>query len=76
MNTIHSSQSRTALVIGAGVAGLTASACLRRQGWEVTVVERAPSLRTGGYKVDARGAGVEVLRRLGVLADARRTACG
>lgn len=76
MNTIHSSQSRTALVIGAGVAGLTASACLRRQGWEVTVVERAPSLRTGGYKVDARGAGVEVLRRLGVLADARRMACG
>ncbi len=73
MNEIHSN--RTALVVGAGVAGLTAAALLRRHGWQVEAIERAPELRTGGYKVDARGAGVEVLRRLGLLDAARERAC-
>lgn len=74
MNDIQSN-SRAVLVVGAGVAGLTATIVLRRQGWQVTLVERAPSLRVGGYKVDARGAGVEVLRRLGLEERARASAC-
>jgi 2-polyprenyl-6-methoxyphenol hydroxylase-like FAD-dependent oxidoreductase len=39
-----------ALVVGAGIGGLTTAIALRRSGWEVTVFERAPgpgALRTG-----------------------------
>ncbi len=38
---------------------------------EVTVVERSPSLREGGYAVDVRGAAMDVLERMG-LRDAVR----
>lgn len=38
----------------------------------MTVVERAPELRTGGYKVDIRGAAVEVAERMGILEDIQR----
>lgn len=74
MNVMHSN-SRSALIVGAGIAGLTAAAVLRQQGWRVIVAERGQELRTGGYKVDARGAGVEVLDRLGLLDQARALHC-
>jgi 2-polyprenyl-6-methoxyphenol hydroxylase-like FAD-dependent oxidoreductase len=35
---------RTAIVIGGGIGGLTAAAALKRKGWQVLVLERAPSL--------------------------------
>ncbi|NBE55925.1 FAD-dependent monooxygenase [Streptomyces boluensis] len=37
-----------ALVIGAGVGGLTAAAALHQQGWTVTVLERSPTLEPVG----------------------------
>jgi 2-polyprenyl-6-methoxyphenol hydroxylase-like FAD-dependent oxidoreductase len=54
------------LISGAGPAGLTAAYWLRRYGWSPTIVERAPSLLVGGYKIDVRGAALEVLRQMGV----------
>lgn len=39
---------------------------LDRAGYEVTVVERSPELRTGGQNIDIRGAGREVVRRMGL----------
>ncbi|MEO3875440.1 hypothetical protein ABGB18_42220 [Nonomuraea sp. B12E4] len=33
----------------------------------MTVVERAPAIRTGGYKVDIRGAALQVIERMGLL---------
>lgn len=39
---------RTAIVIGGGIGGLTAAVALHRQGWEVTVLERAASLEPVG----------------------------
>lgn len=49
----------TAVVIGGGFAGLSTSAYLARQGWDVTVLEknsapggRARYWRTGGYRFD------------------------
>jgi len=54
------------LISGAGIAGLTTAYWLRRHGFTPTVVERAPSLVTGGYKIDVRGSALDVLRRMGV----------
>jgi 2-polyprenyl-6-methoxyphenol hydroxylase-like FAD-dependent oxidoreductase len=52
------------LISGAGIAGLTAAYWLRSFGFAPTVVERAPSLVTGGYKIDVRGSALDVLRRM------------
>ena len=54
------------LISGAGPAGLTVAYWLRRYGFAVTIVERAPSLVTGGYKIDVRGAALQALRRMGI----------
>ncbi|MEV6967933.1 FAD-dependent oxidoreductase [Hamadaea sp. NPDC051192] len=59
------------LICGAGIAGLATAYWLHRHGWEPTVVERAPELRDGGYKVDIRGTAVDVVERMG-LQDAIR----
>src|ERR1700710_2165197 len=59
------------LISGAGLAGPALAYWLRRYGFDPTVVERAPALREGGYKVDVRGAGTEVLKRMGISPDAR-----
>jgi 2-polyprenyl-6-methoxyphenol hydroxylase-like FAD-dependent oxidoreductase len=54
------------LISGAGIAGLTLAYWLRRYGFTPTIVERAPSLLTGGYKIDVRGTALQVLRRMGI----------
>jgi len=54
------------LISGAGIAGLTVAYWLRRCGFTPTIVERAPSLLTGGYKIDVRGAALQVLGRMGI----------
>ncbi|GAA2654055.1 FAD-dependent monooxygenase [Paractinoplanes durhamensis] len=64
------------LISGAGVAGPALAMGLRRRGFEVTIVERAPAPRPGGYKVDVRGAGTEVLKRLGIYEAAKARDCG
>ncbi|MET8912332.1 FAD-dependent monooxygenase [Micromonospora sp. NPDC004551] len=64
------------LISGAGVAGPTLAWWLRRQGFRPTVVERAPALRDGGYKVDVRGAALTVLDRMGLLEEVRRRDTG
>lgn len=61
------------LISGAGIAGPALAQWLTRYGADVTIVETAPSLRTGGQLVDIRGIGREVLDRAG-LADAVRAA--
>ncbi|MCP2259979.1 2-polyprenyl-6-methoxyphenol hydroxylase [Streptoalloteichus tenebrarius] len=60
------------LVVGASIAGPALAYWLRRYGASVTVVERAPALREGGYKVDVRGVAVDVVRRMGLLEEVRR----
>ncbi|WP_371677758.1 FAD-dependent monooxygenase [Streptomyces sp. NBC_01276] len=57
----------TVLISGAGVAGPALAYWLCRHGFTPTVVERAPSLRTGGYAVDFRGEALDVLDRMGLL---------
>ncbi|MEU0150418.1 FAD-dependent monooxygenase [Micromonospora fulviviridis] len=64
------------LISGAGVAGPTLAWWLRRHGFRPTVVERAPALRDGGYKVDIRGAALTVLDRMGLREQVRRRETG
>ncbi|MBB5633090.1 2-polyprenyl-6-methoxyphenol hydroxylase-like FAD-dependent oxidoreductase [Cryobacterium mesophilum] len=60
------------LISGAGIAGPTLAYWLLRSGHEVTIVERAPALRSGGYLVDFWGAGFEVAERMGIVPELRR----
>src|SRR5690349_12789986 len=62
---------RSALISGAGVAGPALAWFLRRDGWQVTVVERASSPRHRGYAVDFRGPALAVLAELGILEEVR-----
>jgi 2-polyprenyl-6-methoxyphenol hydroxylase-like FAD-dependent oxidoreductase len=55
------------LINGAGVAGPTLAWWLARANHEVTLVERAPALRTGGYVIDFWGAGYDIAERMGIL---------
>jgi 2-polyprenyl-6-methoxyphenol hydroxylase-like FAD-dependent oxidoreductase len=65
-------KSPTVLISGAGIAGTSLAYWLHRLGFEPTVVERAPALRDGGYKVDIRGAAIDVVKRMGLLDEALR----
>lgn len=60
-------QNRNVLISGAGIAGTALAYWLRRHGFRPTVVERASALREGGYKIDVRGAALDVVSRAGVL---------
>jgi 2-polyprenyl-6-methoxyphenol hydroxylase-like FAD-dependent oxidoreductase len=60
------------LIVGAGIAGPTMAYWLLRTGHEVTLVERAPQLRRGGYLVDFWGAGFDVAERMGIVPELRR----
>lgn len=56
-----------ALIVGAGVGGPTLAHWLRCAGHEVTLVERAPRLRTGGYLIDFWESGFDVADRMGIV---------
>jgi len=56
-----------AVISGASIAGLSAAFWLRKTGWDVTVIERAPEFREGGQNVDVRGIAREVLTRMGLF---------
>lgn len=58
---------KTVLVSGASFAGLSMAYWMRTLGYEVTVVEIAPGLRTGGTAVNLEGRTVDVARRMGIL---------
>ena len=52
------------LVIGASIAGPTTAYWLAKAGAKVTIIERFPTLRTGGQAVDIRTVGVSVMRKM------------
>lgn len=59
------------LISGASVGGPALAFWLSKYGFHVTVVERAPSMRPGGYAVDFRGSGMRVLERMGLVDEIR-----
>jgi 2-polyprenyl-6-methoxyphenol hydroxylase-like FAD-dependent oxidoreductase len=62
-----SATSRKILVSGASIAGPAMAYWLNRYGFDVTVVERAPTVRLGGYPIDIRGSAISVVERMGLL---------
>jgi len=62
------------LISGGGIAGPALAYWLRKAGFSVTVVERAPAPRPGGQTVDLRGAGRTVITRMGLMDRARELA--
>ncbi|MFC9653025.1 FAD-dependent monooxygenase [Streptomyces sp. NPDC056937] len=64
---IRTTPGRTVLISGAGIAGPALAYWLNRYGYEVTVVEKADTPRSGGYPIDVRGTALEVVRRMGIL---------
>jgi 2-polyprenyl-6-methoxyphenol hydroxylase-like FAD-dependent oxidoreductase len=57
----------TVLISGAGVAGPALAHWLAGNGFRVVIVELAPGIRPGGQTVDLRGAGRDVVARMGLL---------
>ena len=64
-------RARTVLVTGASIAGPALAYWLARYGFDVTLVERAPTIRTGGYAIDIRGTAIDVIDRMGILTAVR-----
>jgi 2-polyprenyl-6-methoxyphenol hydroxylase-like FAD-dependent oxidoreductase len=57
----------TVLISGAGIAGPALAFWLNKSGYRVTIVELANDIRPGGQTVDLRGAGGEVVQRMGLI---------
>ncbi|GGL31244.1 FAD-dependent monooxygenase [Planomonospora parontospora] len=55
-----------AVVVGAGIGGLTAAVALQRQGWDVTVLERAASLEPVGSGLAVAANALRALDTIGV----------
>src|SRR5262249_7085020 len=53
------------IIIGSGIAGLTAAIALRRVGFDVTIYERAPELREVGAGISLWGNAIRALDYLG-----------
>lgn len=58
---------KRALVVGLGIAGMSAAKRLAEVGWTVTVVERASVRRTGGYFIALFPTGRAAAERMGIL---------
>ena len=63
---------KTVLVSGAGIGGPTLAYWLKAAGFEPTLVEHAPRLRTGGYVIDFWGLGYDIAERMGLLDEINR----
>ncbi len=55
------------LISGAGIAGLALAFWLKKYGFKPVIVEKAPSLREGGYMIDFWGVGFDVAEKMGLL---------
>jgi 2-polyprenyl-6-methoxyphenol hydroxylase-like FAD-dependent oxidoreductase len=62
----------TVLISGAGIAGPALAFWLTKRGYQVTIVELADGIRPGGQTVDLRGAGGQVVERMGLIDQMRR----
>ncbi|WP_036169420.1 FAD-dependent monooxygenase [Massilia sp. 9096] len=64
---MNGSNGKQVLISGASFAGLSSAFWMSELGYDVTVVERAPGVRTGGTAVNIEGDTVDIARRMGIL---------
>ncbi|MGM0834838.1 MAG: FAD-dependent monooxygenase [Bacillota bacterium] len=62
---------RKALVIGAGIGGLSVAIQLKSKGWQVEVFDKATSLQSTGAGIVLAANGIKALERLGVAGEIR-----
>jgi 2-polyprenyl-6-methoxyphenol hydroxylase-like FAD-dependent oxidoreductase len=67
---------RTAIVVGAGIGGVTAAVALEQCGWQVTVLERAEELGEVGAGMSVWPSAAAVLEELGVVGVEKVAATG
>jgi 2-polyprenyl-6-methoxyphenol hydroxylase-like FAD-dependent oxidoreductase len=65
-------ETQTVLISGAGIAGPTLGYWLDRAGLRPTLIDNAPSLRSGGYVIDFWGLGYDIADRMGLSEDLDR----
>ncbi|MFE6859771.1 FAD-dependent monooxygenase [Nocardia sp. NPDC057668] len=63
------SPKKSAIVVGAGIGGLTAVAALRRAGIDVVLCERGPELRAAGFGLSVQSNAMNALRTLNLGID-------
>jgi FAD-dependent urate hydroxylase len=71
---IGSERRLSAIILGAGVAGLSAGHALLRAGYRVAIYERAPALTPQGAALSLWANAQEALRRLGMLESVKAAA--
>jgi 2-polyprenyl-6-methoxyphenol hydroxylase-like FAD-dependent oxidoreductase len=63
---------QTVLISGAGIGGPTLAYWLKAAGFEPTIIEHAPALRSGGYVIDFWGLGYDIAERMGLIEEVNR----
>jgi len=58
---------RKILICGGGIAGPACAYWLQKYGYAVVIAERAATFRDGGQNVDIKGAGQQVIERMGLV---------
>ncbi|MEO6979174.1 MAG: FAD-dependent monooxygenase, partial [Mucilaginibacter sp.] len=65
-------ETKTILISGASIAGPALAFWLNKYGFKPTIIERAPGIRPGGYAVDFRGVGMEVLEKMNIVSEIKK----
>lgn len=55
------------LISGAGIAGLTLGYFLKKEGFTPVIIEKAATLKDGGYMIDFFSSGVYVAEKMGII---------
>lgn len=76
IDDLSAKRGRRVLVTGASIAGNTLAWWLSHWGYDITIVERHPEFRDGGQNIDVRGAGREVLAKMGLEQKVRESGTG
>jgi 2-polyprenyl-6-methoxyphenol hydroxylase-like FAD-dependent oxidoreductase len=64
---MKNSNGKKVLIAGASFAGLSSAYWMNQLGYDVTVVEIAPGIRTGGTAVNIRGKTIDIVKRMGIF---------
>ncbi|HEX5023863.1 MAG TPA: FAD-dependent monooxygenase [Agriterribacter sp.] len=59
--------SKKVLISGAGIGGLTLACFLHKNGYQPVIIEKAASLRDGGYMIDFFSSGISVAEKMGII---------